>query len=280
MRVDLSRYSTFFKLPALKQDGGKLYFVEPVQAELYEKALTRDMNSFKKFLKRWPGLYYFLLYFASTIFFIGLSVKGALRKAFPAGFHNGKIILNVGSGPRTYPHLTGIINVDAHPFSNVDIVADVTNLPFKDGVADMVIAESLLEHVPEVGKAVSEISRVIKPGGYVYAMVPFLYPFHESPGDYYRWTMPGWKHAFPDFEVVDSGARSGPMSAILSILMHYFAIVLSFGQHGLYLVLVNIFMVVLMPFKVLDVIFKPFPQTIDAAAFIYFLGKKHGKETL
>ena len=44
---------------------------------------------------------------------------------------------------------------------------DLLNLPFADNTFDGALAYGVLMHIPEVEKAVSELSRVVRPGGYV-----------------------------------------------------------------------------------------------------------------
>ena len=48
-------------------------------------------------------------------------------------------------------------------------VADVRELPFEDHAFDAVIANHMLYHVPDRSWALSEISRVLRPGGTLYA---------------------------------------------------------------------------------------------------------------
>lgn len=43
--------------------------------------------------------------------------------------------------------------------------ADATDLPFKDGYFDCVYSFGVLHHIPEIETCVSEIHRVLKPGG-------------------------------------------------------------------------------------------------------------------
>ena len=49
--------------------------------------------------------------------------------------------------------------------------ADATSLPFKNETFDCVYTFGVLHHIPDVGKAVFEINRVLKPGGQMMAML-------------------------------------------------------------------------------------------------------------
>jgi len=48
-------------------------------------------------------------------------------------------------------------------------VIDAQNIPFDDNTFDIVIANYMLFHVPDVQKAIHEISRVLKPSGFFFA---------------------------------------------------------------------------------------------------------------
>jgi len=54
-------------------------------------------------------------------------------------------------------------------------VGDVTRLPYRDGALDGVFALGVLHHVPHWRRALTEIARVLRPGG-VYVLEEF-YPF-------------------------------------------------------------------------------------------------------
>lgn len=54
----------------------------------------------------------------------------------------------------------------------VDIIANGDNLPFKDNVWDFVINSHVVEHFFDPIKVIEEWLRVIKPGGYLYMIVP------------------------------------------------------------------------------------------------------------
>lgn len=51
-------------------------------------------------------------------------------------------------------------------------VADICNLPFPDRRFDVVVSSEVIEHVPEPKRAVSELARVLKPGGLLALTTP------------------------------------------------------------------------------------------------------------
>jgi SAM-dependent methyltransferase len=53
---------------------------------------------------------------------------------------------------------------------------DACRLPFPDGTFDRVIASEVLEHVPDDAAALSELCRVLRPGGTLAATVPSWLP--------------------------------------------------------------------------------------------------------
>jgi ubiquinone/menaquinone biosynthesis C-methylase UbiE len=59
------------------------------------------------------------------------------------------------------------------------VVGDAENLPFEDNTFDVAIMDAVLEHIPDVSKAFSEVARVLKPGGLFVGYVAFMECFHE-----------------------------------------------------------------------------------------------------
>jgi len=53
-----------------------------------------------------------------------------------------------------------------------DVQLDVTDLNFPDASFDVVICNHVLEHVPDDRRAMSELHRVLRPGGWAVLMVP------------------------------------------------------------------------------------------------------------
>jgi SAM-dependent methyltransferase len=59
------------------------------------------------------------------------------------------------------------------------VVGDAENLPFENNVFDVVIMDAVLEHIPNVGKAFTEVARVLKPNGVFIGYVAYMECFHE-----------------------------------------------------------------------------------------------------
>ncbi|MBI2146845.1 class I SAM-dependent methyltransferase [Candidatus Woesearchaeota archaeon] len=60
------------------------------------------------------------------------------------------------------------------------VKASLYALPFKDGTFDQVLCTEVLEHLTEDKKALSEIARVLKPGGIAYFTFPSDAEFNKS----------------------------------------------------------------------------------------------------
>lgn len=80
----------------------------------------------------------------------------------------------------------------SHSDSYLDAVADLNHaLPLADESFDVVLLSDVLEHIRRPVSLLSEISRVLAPGGKLIMNVPFYYWLHEQPYDYYRYTRYG-----------------------------------------------------------------------------------------
>jgi predicted SAM-dependent methyltransferase len=49
---------------------------------------------------------------------------------------------------------------------------DITDIPFEDDSVDVILCSHVLEHVPDDRRAMAEMIRVLKPGGWALALVP------------------------------------------------------------------------------------------------------------
>jgi len=236
------------------------------------KTDTGLLTSFQNFLKTHGRIYYFLLnvfepVWPSTAY--RRTIKKLLRK-----YDREHIVLNMGSGPTYFNERRDLINVDFHPYEEVDIVADITDLPVADGTIDFIINIAVLEHVEQVHMAVREMFRILKPGGEVLCYVPFIVPFHGAPQDFHRWTMLGMEKLFANYEILETGIGCGPTSGLLWIFQEWTAILFSFGSKKLHDVILLFLLIVLMPLKVIDIILARFPHAEKIASGFYIVASK------
>jgi SAM-dependent methyltransferase len=84
---------------------------------------------------------------------------------------NSPLSRTVGTGPRW---IRGAYSADGRVEPGFTFV-DLQSIDFADKRFDVVITEDVLEHVPDLGAALSEIARVLKPGGFHLFTVPY-YP--------------------------------------------------------------------------------------------------------
>jgi SAM-dependent methyltransferase len=79
-------------------------------------------------------------------------------------------------------------------YTQLDAVADLCALPFRDGSFDAAINVVTLEHISNPAAAIREIARTIKPGGRIFLAVPQDWEVHQAPHDYFRYTRYGIRH--------------------------------------------------------------------------------------
>lgn len=148
------------------------------------------------------------------------SSRSALKTVLDAGAGD-RVCLSIGGGPsRISPHVT---NLNIGCFPNVDVVADAHVLPYANSSVDSIYCEAVLEHLSDPAKAVEEMYRVLKPGGRVIAITPFLQRFHGYPYHFQNFTLLGHSLLFSrlGFNVVDRGTCVGPTYAIVSLVSAY-----------------------------------------------------------
>jgi SAM-dependent methyltransferase len=124
--------------------------------------------------------------------------------------HAGGLVLDAGAGSRA-EYLPDVVNLEIAPYPSTDVLAVGEALPFVDGAFDAILSLSVLEHVRDPFACARELIRVLKPGGTLYASVPFLQPYHGYPHHYYNMTHQGLAALFAgglvvqEQRVLDSG---------------------------------------------------------------------------
>jgi SAM-dependent methyltransferase len=137
------------------------------------------------------------------------------------GARLGGRMLDVGCGSQQYRKFVGCqkyVGVEWTLHKRPPVVADVTRIPFADRAFDSALCTEVLEHLPEPGRCLAEIRRVVKPGGAVFFTVPMTMYTHSEPYDFYRYTEYGLRYLLEKhgFEIVEMRRLGGVLSVVSS----------------------------------------------------------------
>ena len=114
---------------------------------------------------------------------------------------------------------------DLRVLPNVDFASNATAIPLADNCVDTVIALEMLEHVTHPQEVLSELARILKPGGTVILSVPSAVPRHDD-HDYWRFTAEGLALLGTEaFGTGDVHVFGGTFEALGYLLSYYIALV-------------------------------------------------------
>lgn len=220
--------------------NNKVYFIEPMKS-------TETLDRFKELIKRRMGgfLYRFLIPLMAPTYPFNY-------RACVLGYGDPRLkrFVDIGSGNNRLHK--SIIALDGIDYPAVDIVADITKLPFKAGGIDVIASRSLLEHIHPLEAAVSEIRRSTAGGGVNVHLIPFLFPFHSSVGDYQRLTHSGAAALFGGWTIIDQRHVTGPATLFLVCFIEFLSITLSMGNARVKALTYLGISAILFPIKFLD----------------------------
>jgi SAM-dependent methyltransferase len=190
------------------------------------------------------------------------------------GIKNPKVLVigagEKGSGTDELWHSENIEihAVDIYATNLVDVICDAHYLPLENDYYDGVWIQAVLEHVVEPNVVVSEIYRVLKQNGIVYAETPFMQQVHEGAYDFNRYTVLGHRWLFKKFELIDFGGIQGA-DVVLEWSLRYFTWAIT-GKYNLGRLFGFIFGILIRPFRV----FVIKESLFDSASGVFFMGKK------
>jgi SAM-dependent methyltransferase len=159
---------------------------------------------------------------------------------------------------------------DIYASPETDVLADGHFLPFRDASFDGVSIQAVIEHVLDPLLVVSEIYRVLKPAGIVYAETSFMHQVHEAAFDFTRFTHSGHRWLFRYFDEIDSGASDGPGCVFLWSVRYLVRGLFRTKLAGIAAMLPMLWI------RLFDRL-TPTSFAIDSTATVFFIGRKAEK---
>jgi len=102
---------------------------------------------------------------------------------------------------------SGYTTADLFPYGLLMIKVDITDIQFADNTFDSIICCHVLEHVPDDRKAMRELYRVLKPGGWAILQVPFSLVLEKTYEDFSITSEAAREQAFGQYDHVRIYAR-------------------------------------------------------------------------
>ena len=167
-------------------------------------------------------------------------------------------ILLVGSGGEIAEHLNRIASkknfilksIDIDEKQKPDIIGDICIYDFNNKKYDVVILAEVLEHTHSPQNAINNIYSALKNGGKLIITVPFIFPIHDKPYDYFRFTRYGLELLLEKFNSIMITEKNNWGEAITVLFVRhviekhigrYFLVIVAFFAYPLLKTLGNIF---------------------------------------
>jgi SAM-dependent methyltransferase len=146
-------------------------------------------------------------------------IRGAAA-ALPAGSR----VLDAGAGDAPYRELFAHCEYVTADWPNsvhaggraADVLASLDDLPIEDASFDAAVSTQVVEHVPHPAAVLGELHRVLCTGGTLWLTAPLVWPLHEEPHDFFRYTEHGLRQLLDDagFVQVEVRPRNGCLATL------------------------------------------------------------------
>lgn len=151
---------------------------------------------------------------------VGTLAVSTDRRFIQEAIPNGQgLALDLGGGrgmlrPLLEKRGYSYINLDIQRYENGEptLVGDAHALPLANSCIDLVISKDSLEHFLQTPVVVTQVFRVLKPGGRFIIWVPFMHPFHGD--DYWRFTPLALHELLKDFTIERFESPLGAFSVV------------------------------------------------------------------
>ncbi|MEO1440422.1 MAG: glycosyltransferase [Chloroflexota bacterium] len=130
-----------------------------------------------------------------------------------------ELTLDVGAKQKPYADLfPNSVAGDIVLAFAADTAFDAHALPFPDDYFGVILCTEVLEHCIDPQQAINEFYRVLKPGGTLLLTTRFVFPLHDVPHDYFRFTRYGLAHLCRGFATVDIREEAATVETMAILL--------------------------------------------------------------
>jgi SAM-dependent methyltransferase len=201
------------------------------------------------------------------------AVQAALDSLIASSSITGSMV-NIGAGSTQLSPL--MFNVDIVPCAETHLVADGLRLPLKTASCRLIISQEAIEHMANPGKALTEIVRVLRPGGQLYLQLPFIIGYHSGPHDYWRFTHEGISSLVGQSGLVinQMDISVGGASGTYRILVEFMACLASAISDSLYKPVKALAAILCFPIKWFDKIINSTKQKYRLAGGYFIIATK------
>jgi SAM-dependent methyltransferase len=119
---------------------------------------------------------------------------------FSKSLPKGARVLDAGAGESrhrgAFEHCAYVavdlaVGDEAWDYADIDCIGDLAAIPLASNSFDAALNVVVLEHLPRPDLALTEIARVLRPGGRLLLIAPQQWEVHQAPHDYFRFTRYG-----------------------------------------------------------------------------------------
>ena len=184
-------------------------------------------------------------------------------------------ILNIGSGGEIQDKLSTLninntlTSIDVDEKRNPDIVMDAMDLKFESNQFDYIFMMEVLEHIKEPHRAISEVFRVLKNDGILILSTPFIFPIHDQPYDFFRFTRFGLEYLFRDFQNIIINERNSYLESVGVLLWRLF-----FTKSKKLKIIGLIFLPLIFLFQIMTILLSKIDNSVNATTGYFCVVKK------
>ncbi|MBD3384420.1 methyltransferase domain-containing protein [candidate division KSB1 bacterium] len=138
--------------------------------------------------------------------------------------HSFKSVLEIGASQTWSPYrelfqAQQYISLDYDQSFGPHVCGDICHTGFQQNSFDAVLLFEVLEHIFYPHQAINEVHRVLKPNGLCLLSTRFIFQYHPSPKDYYRFTEDALQALFKSFHEVTVLSHGNQLQAVWQLIL-------------------------------------------------------------